>query len=280
MKAKSAVPTRVTSTPRKAQAPKPNVITLTEQLNTSLRKKAVKDTSDISLLMQQIKQANEEVLDRPVSNDTNDEDDHIERLDITMSVDESSELFQLDGNNEVVNISEVDSNDNENSDSDMEYGNVFNDNEGYNEVENNDPSVLFDPQEVNTDTSSAFDRVVRHIMARKKYTGQVVKKPRPGTLSCPAVKSANINRFPTSSYVTQKLELMKDALKTASTITTVSATGKKHIQKFFKPPPFLSRVSEVGDPVKNSESTKQPTKTVSSTPVEWSDVLSDLMCFR
>ena len=264
----------MTSTPRRVQTPKPNVTALTQQLNTSLRRKAVKDTSDISVLMQQIKQANESVLDRQVSNVTIDEDDQIERLDITMSVDESSDLFPVEGNNEV--ISEMDSNDNDNSYSDLEYGEVFQDNEGYNEVEANDPSVLFDPQEVNTDTSTAFDRVVRHIMARKKYSGQVVKKSRPGTLSCPAAKSSNINRFPTSAYVTQKLDLMKDALKNASNITTVSATGKKHIQKFFKPPPFLSRVSEVGDPVRNSESTKQPPKTLGSTPVEWSDVLSDL----
>ena len=67
---------------------------------------------------------------------------------------------------------------------------------------------------------------------------------------------------------------MRYALKNAAVIT--SASGQKIVQKYFKPPVFLSRVSEVGNPVKSSESTKMPAKQVSTTPDEWVDILSEL----
>ena len=133
---------------------------------------------------------------------------------------------------------------------------------------------LYDNQETDTDTSAPFERVVKHIMHRKGYTGQVVARARPATLSCPGQKETPLPRFPPSLYVAQKLENMRHALKHAAVATT--STGNKVIQKYFKPPVFLSRVSEVGDPVKSSESTKMPAKQVSSTPDEWVDILSDL----
>ena len=67
---------------------------------------------------------------------------------------------------------------------------------------------------------------------------------------------------------------MRDALKYNPTSTSTS--GKKSVQKFFKPQAFLSRVAEIGDPVKNSEAVKAPLKSVSTTPEEWNDILSEM----
>ena len=67
---------------------------------------------------------------------------------------------------------------------------------------------------------------------------------------------------------------MREALKYNPAAT--NTTGKKSLQKYFKPPAFLSRVAEVGDPVKNSEAVKAPLKTVSTTPEEWNDILSEM----
>ena len=144
----------------------------------------------------------------------------------------------------------------------------------YNNDFETDQSALYDNQEVVTESSSAFDKVVTHIMAKKGYKGQSLGKIKPSTLSCPASKEVPLNRFPTNQYVTQKLANMRDALKNAA--TTVSVSGVKKVQKFFKPPPFLDRVSELGDSVKSTESSKAPQKSVSATPDEWTDMLNEL----
>ena len=144
------------------------------------------------------------------------------------------------------------------------------------ETDDNDSELsrLEDVQEVISETSSAFDKVVKHIMTKQGYQGQNVVNERPSTLSAPASKAVPLSRFPINPYVTRKLHLMKEALK--HNLTSTNSSGKKSAQKFFKPPAFLSRVAEVGDPVKNMEAVKAPLKSVSTTPEEWNDILSEL----
>ena len=202
--------------------------------------------------------------------DVEDEDlqDDGNELDISIS-----ENIGDDFNSDSVSDSDMETNavdimqDIDNSDigdSDFDYDNDF----------ATDQSALYDNQEVVTESSSAFDKVVTHIMAKKGYKGQSLGKIKPSTLSCPATKEVPLNRFPTNHYVTQKLTNMRDALKNAA--TTVSLSGVKKVQKFFKPPPFLDRVSELGDSVKSTESSKAPQKSVSVTPDEWTDMLNEL----
>ena len=226
----------------------------------SLRRKEQLDDSDINDLLLQIQNAN------AATHSDDDVQDDGNNLDISLDENigndfdsESESDSDLETNHGDI-MEQVD-----NSDiGDSDYNNDF----------DNDQSALYDNQEVVTESSSAFDKVVSHIMAKKGYKGQSLGKIKPSTLSCPASKEVPLNRFPTNQYVTQKLANMRDALKNAA--TTVSVSGIKKVQKFFKPPPFLDRVSELGDSVKSTESSKAPQKSVSATPDEWTDILNEL----
>ena len=278
LNAKKATKVTASSTPkRKLSKPVPGMKPLLSlnqdiSLDSSIYDQFSGEKQQIKDLLQKVNDAKnmQQQQSESESEDENEDEDefHIsfkdedeEQLDNNIISDEDlvgDNVFLMD-QDDVVDIGQ---------DSDIDQG-FETDNDNDSEL-----SRLEDVQEVISETSSAFDKVVKHIMLKQGYQGQTVVNERPSTLSAPVSKSAPLSRFPTNPYVSRKLHLMRDALK--YNLTSTSSSGKKSSQKFFKPPAFLSRVAEVGDPIKNSEAVKAPLKTVSNTPEEWNDILSEM----
>ena len=265
------------STPkRKLSKPTPNLkaplLSLEQDisLDSSIYDQYMVEKQQIKDLLKQVSDAKKKALESESESEEDDEDE--DEFQISFKQDEDEEQFdnnlvseeELAGDN-VFQMEEDDVID-LGQDSDID--------QGFETDNDADLSRLEDVQELISETSTAFDRVVKHTMTKQGYQGQTVASDRPSTLSAPATKAVPLSRFPTNPYVARKLHLMRDALKFNPTSTSTS--GKKSLQIFFKPPAFLSRVAEVGDPVKNSEAVKAPLKSVSTTPEEWNDILSEL----
>ena len=217
--------------------------------------------------MQKVSDAKQRALE-PDSESESEEEDDEDEFHISFQDKSDEEQFdnELDSDEELIGNNVFDLEDDE------DYAQGSDNDQGF--ESDNDLSRLEDVQEVISDTTSAFDKVVKHIMAKQGYQGQSTSTDKPSKLLAPAARSVPLARFPRSNYVTKKLQLRRDALK--HNPVSSSASGKNLIQKFFKPPAFLSRVSEVGDPVRNTESVKTVVKSFSSTPEEWNDILSEL----
>ena len=209
------------STPkRKRSMPSPKLkgplLSLEQDLtmDSSIYEQYTTEKQQIKELLKKVSDAKKKALESDSDSESEDVDNNDEEDEFQISFKQDSDVEQLD--NIQVSDEELVGDNNfllEDDDDVIDLGQDSDIDQGFETDNEGDLSRLEDVQEVISETSTAFDRVVKHIMTKQGYQGQPVSSDRPSTLSAPATKSVPLARFPTNPYVARKLTPYEGGVK-------------------------------------------------------------------